>query len=468
MKLRMRISNLTPDSVQYISHRWDREIFRSAKHLDHFFSDLCTGITAIAINTKITHKNRLLSNKMTKYAHLFFGPDRGFPRDQYLFCNVLGTGIAGVAQLVLRVGSNLPLVRKTISPRLRNQNEMNALDKITEISTLNYLNYQAADDQPMYINRMWDCEDIYPDQGEEGRPFRIMYLEYCNGGDLQTLYDRLMSRQQGMSRRLILRLVSQMLIGLNYLYTRQTPILHGDFHMGNIFLNWTAPGEVTFNIGDFGSSVVSPTVDCKFDLARLKDWLKRIVALPGPRAGAAQDTAAIETILTAITAEVDRLTHRDMPEDVMPDMTALMALVAQIPAEGAVADPWREYNPYRGDVSTANPMYYDTREECLQPHMRGTAVHGPWYIAQVSPYGAGMSDMVVDDGDVRVQMTLAVNDGSGNAPPPPPPGPRVLGWELEWYHRPSTDGPADNSFVVDESDEFGSLPSDISSGSGSW
>lgn len=369
---------------------------------------------------------------MTQYAHLFNRPGQGATdsiEDQFLFCANLGAGVTGCAQLVFHVASNTPCVRKTITPRLPAElmhDEYNSAEK----QVLEYLQSQPDNDQPPFLNRLWYCDDIRPDPNSN--PFRALYLDYCNGGDLQQLRNFLALSGTGMARRLILRLVKHMATALNYLYTRPDPILHRDLKMANIFCHWTSAGALDFYLGDFGFASIGNTTGALEDLEQFVDIIENLANLPGPRLGGAQDTPAVENLLLQIRQEIKARGDEAMPSDVLPDFSNLMALVAQIPEE-EVAEPWRAYNVHNAHLRTAVPCYYRTREECLQPHMRGTAVHGPWHVASVSPSDADLVPRVNED-EVRIQVTILTG---GERVQQTPPGPKVVDWESEWQHRPN-------------------------------
>lgn len=383
---------------------------------------------------------------MTKYSQLFLRKDGNTVEDQYLFCANLGSGASGAAQLVLHVDSNKPCVRKTASPRLTAE-QMNHDLNIVERRVMEYL--QSQSDEPPHLVGLWDAEDVYPSTGE--KPFRVLYLNYCNGGDLEQLRDLLAANGMGMARRLILRLVKQMSVALNYLYTRADPILHRDFKMDNIFCHWHSAGDLRFYLGDFGFSSMGDTKDAKMDLVQFVNVIQGLSALPGPRPGCAQDTPALTNLLVHIFDEIRAQAEDDSThEDALPDLGNLMALVAQIPDE-LVSEPWREYNRHGAHDRAVVPLYHDSRAECLAPHTRGTAVHGPWHVARVRTASAspspssGRMRLGVDVRGGAFAASLDVSVGGSTRTT----GPQVLDWEPQTYHRPHRD----SDYPVSEEDD---------------
>ncbi|KAK2948450.1 putative G2-specific protein kinase nimA [Blattamonas nauphoetae] len=79
--------------------------------------------------------------------------------------------------------------------------------------------------------------------------------EYINGGDLQTLIDKLKKQRVYLKEEIIWRLFIEILIGLEYLHSHN--ILHRDVKSANIFL----AKDGTAKLGDFGVCKVLRTAD---------------------------------------------------------------------------------------------------------------------------------------------------------------------------------------------------------------
>lgn len=317
---------------------------------------------------------------------------------------------------------------------------MDEPENTVEKRVLLYLQSQPDGPAP-FINRLRETHDIYP--GGDERRFRIFYLDFCNGGDLSELRAILVNRKWGISYCLLLRLAKQMLIALNYMYTRNEPILHRHLNPKNIFCLWSSAGEVSFYLGDFGFAttghqLVGSSGSSLEDVQMLSKLLEDFSDLEGPAPGGSRDSDAVRDLYFNVLGELT-LIGSDESEVALPEFSPLIEMLATFQDEGVIAEPFSGYNFHNAHQRTADsgfvrPAYYDTQAECLAPHLRGTAVHGPWHVSRVWPNGAGQPGGVGAD-DLTVQMSLAFV-GEAGVLPPPPPGPRVVDWEAAWQHRP--------------------------------
>ncbi len=71
-------------------------------------------------------------------------------------------------------------------------------------------------------------------------------MEFCENGNLENLIYEKMQKAERLSEQEILKYISQILLGINYLHERN--VVHGDLKLENLFLD----GKHSVKIGDFG------------------------------------------------------------------------------------------------------------------------------------------------------------------------------------------------------------------------
>ena len=125
--------------------------------------------------------------------------------------------------------------------------------KSIRIVDLSLKEQQEAVNEVTILSRL-DCHFVvrYYDSFVSGRDSLNIVMEYCNKGDLKRIINKAKSKnQEGLYEDLIWHVALQIMLGLNYIHSRN--ILHRDLKSANIFLckDGSSP-YYKVKIGDLG------------------------------------------------------------------------------------------------------------------------------------------------------------------------------------------------------------------------
>lgn len=290
-----------------------------------------------------------------KFAHLFQDGDA-----QFLFIKTLGSGAEGVAQLVSHTQTGELAVRKVST----NVDTM-------ELNSLTHINFELQRRSPPELPKIARLLNTQSIQSEQ-----VLYIDYCNGGDLGTLLNDFRQRNLQVPRALILHMIRDILESLHFLYTCSPPIYHRDAHIFNIFLSWKdeSSPKPGFYLGDFGFATMDPGSDrdLRADLETLQGnigYLLDAGELKHPGDWKYSD------ILFNVLAELEKATVFEDEAEMVANVASLVGFVSGIPE--ASPEFWQSMRS-RPQVQVV-PQVYDTEEEIVNSNH----VHGPWYVATV-------------------------------------------------------------------------------------
>ena len=77
-------------------------------------------------------------------------------------------------------------------------------------------------------------------------------MEYVPGGDLEDYLNSFAKSNIQMPMSRALKIMKQILMGLNTLHSSNPPIVHRDLKLNNILLNYSPKGDIEIKISDFG------------------------------------------------------------------------------------------------------------------------------------------------------------------------------------------------------------------------
>lgn len=202
---------------------------------------------------------------------------------------------------------------------------------------------------------------------EDAEFMLVIYLSYCNGGDLNRLGKY--TKNSNTPASIVLRYLAEISHALQFMY--QNGIVHADLGDRNIFINFSSEtNEPHFFLGDFGmahdinqddsgaSGSDAPryyNVDRRYLLTKLTVLqLQNFI-----------DNATVELLVRELT----RLADNDSGLTGLPDLTVFLILLTQ-----AVVD----FPVTRDDISRipgpleVTPVYFDSVEACAAARIVGT------------------------------------------------------------------------------------------------
>jgi NIMA (never in mitosis gene a)-related kinase len=171
--------------------------------------------------------------------------------DRYQTVKTIGKGSFGCCLLVKHKVTGAQLVLKQIPLPTKRDEQEDCLQEATLMTRLNHANVVGADD--VFITKGHLC----------------IVMEYASGGDLEKVMKRHKARNAAMAEAVIVDIISQLALALEYLHSRKHPVLHRDIKAANVFLTPVdssaasdAPAapksqsQFTVKLGDFGVSRV--------------------------------------------------------------------------------------------------------------------------------------------------------------------------------------------------------------------
>lgn len=173
---------------------------------------------------------------------VFFPEGKG-----HFFCDLLGKGSDGRADLVYSLADHKTCVRKKTKPEMR-------LPSQAVPNEVRF--YREHESIPRLISH-YDHRVLMPwnDKYNELMSASIM-SSFCNGGTFHTFCEAIYGQGSRPEEVLIWRFLEQMMDTWSHLHNCENPVAHKDAHGSNIFLHW--PDEnaqlPSFLVGDFGRS----------------------------------------------------------------------------------------------------------------------------------------------------------------------------------------------------------------------
>jgi hypothetical protein len=364
-----------------------------------------------------------------RFSHIFHDLS-GTP---YLFALTLGRGAESVAQFVLHHPSGTPLVRRVPHRRLTDDQVAKRSRESTILSLVKAaLKRKSLTNEDVKIVQVFAEEDIptpWALPSDPGLWYRAAYMPYYNGGDLSAFKRKFTNPgSAGVPRYVVLTLLAQVLRALDFLLRLEpTPVLHGDLHGENIFLNWKDDSPVPeFVVADLGMARIldkDKAARGEYD-PRAFFWggdvdmlvhthARSLLAIPklGGREVVPDGHLvegfdhpdfidALRKIVAMVEAASDELQALldDEERTTLPEYPSLLPAVAL--AEAALAaHPLDLHDPRMWSLRQAalgaeppraepRPLTYNTKAAASA----ACGVHGPWRIARVD---------VADDGSVR-------------------------------------------------------------------
>ncbi|EGR32643.1 never in mitosis gene A-related kinase, putative [Ichthyophthirius multifiliis] len=156
--------------------------------------------------------------------------------ENYQIIQQIGKGSFGIVQKVKRIQDNKILVSKEINYGKMSEGEKQQL--VQEVNIIRELNHPNI---VKYYDRIIDKKE---------KKIHII-MEYCEGGDLNTLLKKCKKTNDFIKEDAIWKIFTQIIFALNECHNRQkNKILHRDLKPANIFLD----SQNNIKLGDFGLS----------------------------------------------------------------------------------------------------------------------------------------------------------------------------------------------------------------------
>lgn len=317
------------------------------------------------------------------YGHLFVDG-----KDQYLFAGNLASGSQCQAQLVVKVAPQAGelLIRKVTIHRLdpsmlmSEDHELMAASHLQEEEEAQRRHAQPKIVRLYSVNNVESC----PRRTRHSRyVHRVTYMRYYNGGTLEQLLDSYERRRQLIPRPLIRHLAWQVMQSLHFMYSLDSPVLHMDLEMRNIFVHFeNDSNSPDFYVGDLGSSIIGPVaagrkeVNLLDDIQSLYRTVVRLLSCPITMATwrlFKSPADGLESLLQDWLSKLYGVAFPGGPGSrgtALPDLTPLLEEITAIPA---LVPRIR-----RAPAMLSLPLCHETREAALNVRH----VHGPWYSAK--------------------------------------------------------------------------------------
>ena len=164
--------------------------------------------------------------------------------ERYETLKTVGKGAFGKCLLVRHRTTGKQFVMKQVRMPGTPDEKAECLQEATLMTRLNHAN-------------VVDCEDCFFHGNQ-----LVIVMEFARGGDLEKVMRRHKSRGAAMAEGIIVDIIAQLALSLEYLHSRKHPILHRDIKAANVFLvpvdqPTSADGpRFRFKLGDFGVSRV--------------------------------------------------------------------------------------------------------------------------------------------------------------------------------------------------------------------
>lgn len=292
--------------------------------------------------------------------------------DEYIFVSNLGEGVQGVAQLVLHIQTGEYRVRKAFNF------EDPTSDANNEAHVLHILQAKASEIKPR--------PNIVTFHGSSPG---VVYLGFCNGGDLSELPD-------DAPASVVFRVVAQVL--RSQVFMNESGVAHNDLHGGNIFAHY--PEGACFPelyVGDFGQAtaqrgpVSKPNSDLFFASERLEE-IKEQSKQPFVNS----DLQTLIDEAAALNEEADEQARRDEhmramqatasashPEEAASAYTigARLSRLLDLAEKASAKNPMhiRDLQYFRRP-DTPSITYFDSVEACMESDIE---LQGPFQMAEV-------------------------------------------------------------------------------------
>ena len=98
-------------------------------------------------------------------------------------------------------------------------------------------------------------------------------MEYVPGGDLEDYLNSFIKSNIQMPLSRVLKIMKQILMGLDALHSSNPPIVHRDLKLNNILLNYNVHGDIEIKISDFGVAKELTTNLSDIDIAGTRPYM---------------------------------------------------------------------------------------------------------------------------------------------------------------------------------------------------
>lgn len=131
-----------------------------------------------------------------------------------------------------------------------------------EVSVYDHIPQAIAVPQLIFGYRCGKYRQLSGTSSRSSYDIWTLYFNYCNGGNLGMLLDRLRDGRSSISEVFIWHFLAELsrTVAGFHLPIAENPdglaVIHGDLHAGNVYLHWPSPDTILPNIlvGDFGSA----------------------------------------------------------------------------------------------------------------------------------------------------------------------------------------------------------------------
>ncbi len=189
----------------------------------------------------------------------------GFFNGQYEVKKFLGEGSFAEVYLVKHAFLDdlraMKIIKQPLKLNSNNKHIFHEVQIATQLRHENIINIYDAGIISQN-NKCSDCED---------KAYFVM--EYVPGGDLQQYLSSFTNSNISMSINRVLKLMKQILQGLNALHSSKPAIIHRDLKLNNILLSYDASGEIVIKISDFGFAKEITTDFSEMDVAGTRPYM---------------------------------------------------------------------------------------------------------------------------------------------------------------------------------------------------